>query len=229
MKRLRANQMSESLLLAGFLTLAGGFQDAYSYNCRGHVFANAQTGNMVFLGQSIAQLDFTLALSYAIPLLAFVCGIYVTERFHHHFKDSTTLHWRQIIVAIEIIMLLVVAFLPQSLNMLANVMMSFTSAMQINCFRKFKGLTITTTLCTGNLRTASETLCRYHIHKDLSLKKKCQYYYFIIFLFAFGAAIGGIASMQFNTIAILGSVAFLFVAFALMFIKEIDSEEELPS
>ena len=42
-------QMSESMPLAIFLTLAGGLQDAYSYNCRGKVFANAQTGNIVLV------------------------------------------------------------------------------------------------------------------------------------------------------------------------------------
>lgn len=41
-------QMSESMPLAIFLTLAGGLQDAYSYNCRGKVFANAQTEILYF-------------------------------------------------------------------------------------------------------------------------------------------------------------------------------------
>ena len=40
MKRHRG-QMSDSLRLGTVLTLAGGLQDAYSYNCRGQVFANA--------------------------------------------------------------------------------------------------------------------------------------------------------------------------------------------
>ena len=48
-------QISESLALGIFLTLAGGFQDAYSYNVRDHVFANAQTGNIVLLGQNLAD------------------------------------------------------------------------------------------------------------------------------------------------------------------------------
>jgi uncharacterized membrane protein YoaK (UPF0700 family) len=34
-------------IIAVFFTLAGGFMDAYSYLARGHVFANAQTGNIV--------------------------------------------------------------------------------------------------------------------------------------------------------------------------------------
>ena len=49
-----SRQMSESVRIGIFLTMAGGFMDAYSYICRGKVFANAQTGNIVLLGQSLA-------------------------------------------------------------------------------------------------------------------------------------------------------------------------------
>ncbi len=73
-------QMSESMPLAIFLTLAGGLQDAYSYNCRGKVFANAQTGNIVLLGQNLAEGNWGVALHYLIPLLAFISGVYVAVR-----------------------------------------------------------------------------------------------------------------------------------------------------
>ncbi len=36
------HQMSETHLLGLLLALVGGFLDAYTYVCRGHVFANAQ-------------------------------------------------------------------------------------------------------------------------------------------------------------------------------------------
>ena len=55
MKRGHPKQMSESFLTAAFLSLSGGLQDAYTYIYRGHVFANAQTGNIVLLSQSIAE------------------------------------------------------------------------------------------------------------------------------------------------------------------------------
>ena len=42
-------QMSEAMITVLFLSLSGGLQDAYSYLSRGHVFANAQTGNIVLL------------------------------------------------------------------------------------------------------------------------------------------------------------------------------------
>lgn len=81
-------QMSESMPLAIFLTLAGGLQDAYSYNCRGKVFANAQTGNIVLLGQNLAEGNWGVALHYLIPLLAFISGVYVAVRIQNLCKES---------------------------------------------------------------------------------------------------------------------------------------------
>ena len=45
-----SKQISESLPIMILLTLSGGFMDAYSYLCRGEVFANAQTGNILLFG-----------------------------------------------------------------------------------------------------------------------------------------------------------------------------------
>ena len=75
MKRGHPKQMSESFLTAAFLSLSGGLQDAYTYIYRGHVFANAQTGNIVLLSQSIAERNWTQTLEYLIPLSFFAFGI----------------------------------------------------------------------------------------------------------------------------------------------------------
>ena len=83
--------MSDSLRLGTVLTLAGGLQDAYSYNCRGQVFANAQTGNIVLLGQSLAGGQWVVALHYVFPLLAFLAGVYASEWVRHLGRHSRTL------------------------------------------------------------------------------------------------------------------------------------------
>lgn len=46
-------QMSDTFFAAVFIILSGGFQDAYTYCCRGSVFANAQTGNIVLLSAAL--------------------------------------------------------------------------------------------------------------------------------------------------------------------------------
>ena len=57
------------------LALSGGGMDAYSFLCRDYVFANAQTGNILLLGVSLAEQDYAGALKYTWPILAFTGGI----------------------------------------------------------------------------------------------------------------------------------------------------------
>ncbi len=220
MKLRNRGQMSESMALAVLLTLAGGFQDAYSYNCRGKVFANAQTGNIVLLGQNLAQGYFIDALHYLVPLAAFISGVYVTEWVHHLYKDHKMLHWRQIVLAAEAVLLVAVGFLPPSFNMAANAMMSFACAMQVNSFRKFRGLPCATTMCIGNMRSATEMLCRYHITKDREWKRKSLHYYFVILIFAVGAAVGAVMSNWLAEPAIWIAAVLLTAGVILMFRKD---------
>ena len=65
-----SKQYSESLRIGILLALAGGFLDAYTYLCRGKVFANAQTGNMVMLGISFLEGNTTNVIKYIIPIIA---------------------------------------------------------------------------------------------------------------------------------------------------------------
>ena len=73
--------MSESFLTAAFLSISGGLQDAYTYICRGEVFANAQTGNIVLLSQSLVERKWSTVIHYLIPLGFFAMGIVVAEGY----------------------------------------------------------------------------------------------------------------------------------------------------
>ena len=57
-----SKQMSESIKLGVILAIAGGFMDAYSYMCRGKVFANAQTGNILLLGINISERNWQMSI-----------------------------------------------------------------------------------------------------------------------------------------------------------------------
>ena len=87
-------QMSDTFHAAVFVTLSGGFQDAYTYICRGQVFANAQTGNIVLLRAALLRGDWAVCLRYAIPLLSFVFGTMAAEFIHMRFRNFRQLHWR---------------------------------------------------------------------------------------------------------------------------------------
>ena len=81
-------QMSESFFLSAILAVVGGFLDAYSYLLRGHVFANAQTGNIVLLGVNLQKMDFQRAVYYLIPILAFAFGVVLVELVKKFYKGK---------------------------------------------------------------------------------------------------------------------------------------------
>ena len=62
--RREAMQTSESFTLSALLSFSGGLQDAYTYNIRGRVFANAQTGNVVLMSQNFMLGKFGAGLHY---------------------------------------------------------------------------------------------------------------------------------------------------------------------
>lgn len=213
-------QMSESFFTAALLSLSGGLQDAYTYISRGKVFANAQTGNIVLLSQSIGARDLSLSIHYLVPLLSFSFGIAIAEFIRQRYQQSKRVHWRQLVLLIEICLLFLVGFLPETHNMLANALVSFSCAMQVQAFRKVKGYPFASTMCIGNIRSGMESLCAYRLtHKTETLYKAASYFG-IIFLFGIGAGIGGYLLPLLSRHTIWISCILLFFGFLLMFIKE---------
>ena len=216
---MRTKQTSESFVLSAIISLSGGFQDAYTYNLRDKVFANAQTGNIVLMSQHIMSGEWVQGLHYLMPILAFAVGILVAEQLSHRFKHSKKMHWRQMVVLLEIIILAGVAFIPTSYNMLANALVSMACAMQVQSFRKVNGYPYASTMCIGNLRSGTDSFSVFLRSREKGALKKALHYYGIIFVFAIGAGVGGILSLKLGIRSILISSAILFVAFVMMMKK----------
>lgn len=211
--------LHETFLVLIFITLAGGFQDAYSYLMRGKVFANAQTGNIVLLFKNVVDLNFKGAVAYLIPVISFALGVYVAVRFEDAI-EKRILHWRQYIVVFEIIIMILVSFIPENLNNLANALLSFSCAMQVYAFKKIYGLSFATTMCIGNLRSATENLSKYHITKDRTYLENSKKYYTVIFIFGMGAALGYISSDFFGLKSILLAASLLTISFIILFFED---------
>ena len=184
----RNKQVSETHLLGLLLAVVGGFLDAYTYLCRGRVFANAQTGNIVLLGVNLTEQNWNRTFYYLMPIFAFVLGILYVKSYQTYFKWKKKLHWRQLIVLIEIFCLIVAGFLPSSaFDAPVNIMISFVCALQVEAFRKMNGNTYATTMCTGNLRSASQQLYLYITTRQKSYLHNCLQYYNVILFFILGA------------------------------------------
>lgn len=218
-----SKQTSESFLLSAVISLSGGFQDAYTYNLRDKVFANAQTGNVVLMSQHFMSGEWMQGLRYLIPILAFGLGIVIAEQISFYYRRGKKLHWRQMVILLEILVLSLVAFIPENHNMLANVLVSLACAMQVQSFRKVNGYPYASTMCIGNLRSGTESFSVFLRNREKGALIKALHYFGIIFVFAVGAGIGGVVSLALGYRCILISSAILLVAFIMMRRKHVKS------
>lgn len=212
-------QMSEAFCNSLFLALSGGFQDAYTYNSRGKVFSNAQTGNVVLMSQHFMEGRWQEGIRYLLSLLAFAVGVFIAERIQYRHRYAKRLHWRQGILLAEIAILFIVGFMPEKWNLPATIMVSFACAMQVQTFRKVGGYSYASTMCIGNLRSGTAALSVWCREKKPEQLEQALYYFGIIFFFAIGAGIGGILSIRFGLHIIWVSCVFLLISFSLMFVE----------
>lgn len=202
---------AERLLPVALLTLSGGLQDAYTYLRRGKVFANAQTGNIVLLGQSLFDGDWNRAGRYLLPVLAFALGVAAAEAIRVRRP-----RWQRRVLLWEILLLFLVGFIPHSLDQLANALVSFSCAMQVQAFRRVEGFAFASTMCIGNLRSGVEALCAFLRTRDRQERRKARLYFCTILLFALGAEAGSLAAQLLDLPAIWLSCALLSVGLVLL-------------
>lgn len=217
-------QMSESIRLGMLLAISGGFMDAYSYMERDHVFANAQTGNILLFGVNLSERDWASAMRYFFPVFAFALGIAVAEMVRSY--NSPKLHWRQISVLVEAIILAGVSCIPLSMNLPANALISFACGIQVESFRKIRGSGMATTMCIGNLRSATQNFMDYRKTKDREKLKNSCLYYGIIACFAFGAVLGNFFVSLLGQKAVLCCSVILLAVFFIMFIDYEENKDE---
>ena len=214
-------QMSETLVLALIITFSGGLQDAYTYFARNHVFANAQTGNIVLMASKIFDGQYSDALHYLFPLISFMIGILVAEQIQGIYKEAKKLHWRQAVLLFEIIALFLSGFFSENQNSIANSLVSFSCAMQVQAFRSVHGYPYASTMCIGNMRAGVSALSHWVRTRNHDSLIKAVHYVTIIVIFALGAVAG------YGFLNILGmktiwiSSTLLLIGFLLMFVSEI--------
>ena len=214
---------SESIRLGILLAIVGGFLDGYTFICRGGVFANAQTGNIVLVGIDAAKGDFVQAFMALLPILAFIVGIIVTEKIKDfEFPSSASITYsEQIIIIIEVTVLFIVGFIPNTMpNAFATLPISFVSSVQIASFSKLVDSPYSTTMCTGNLRTASQAAYKAFIKKDNNSALKTKRYMTIIFSFIIGACFSGFLTLLFGVKSIWFASLILIISLLLFRIDD---------
>ena len=135
-----------------------------------------------------------------------------------HFQKIQKVHWRQVTLLIEIIILFGVGYISFEQNLVANSLTSFACGLQVQAFRKIHGKGYATTMCIGNLRTGTHEMCNYLCTKKVQHLQSGLLYYLIILTFIIGAILGNFCIRIFSAKAIWISVSLLVLAFILMFV-----------
>ena len=192
------------------IMFSAGFQDAYTYIVRHGVFANAQTGNIVLMGTYLLQKDGSQAIHYLLPLLAFGLGILTSSQIELNLDKNLGVAKRLVLI-LEIISLGIVGFIPDKYFFIANMLVSFSCAMQLQSFRSIKSHAYASTMCIGNFRSGTDAISMFIHSGEKKYIKNAFYYILVIVVFAMGAGFGGNISAVIGIRSIWISVLILTV------------------
>jgi uncharacterized membrane protein YoaK (UPF0700 family) len=208
---------STTLRFALLITLACGFLDAYTYVVRGGVFANAQTGNVIFFALGVADGSWAEASAHLWAIIAFMCGVGLSSHIKAGRLDvlGHPLRWA---LAVQALVLIVIGFVPASVPPTwVTVPISFVTAMLIGLFRNIGELSYIAVATTGNLMRLVEAGYDALSGKTPG-KRPVGVYAAIVGAFAFGAVVGGFGSKLFAEravwipAALLAFTLILFIA-----------------
>jgi uncharacterized membrane protein YoaK (UPF0700 family) len=177
------------------LAVVGGFLDSYTFVAHGGVFANAQTGNVVFVAIHAAQGQWAQAAGYLPIIGAFVLGLVAAEWLAAHRRLPGLDDPTRVVLLAEIATLVAVAALPASVPTLATTTaVAFVAALQVTTFRLVRDTTYSTTMTTGNLRTLVTAAYEWLSGYDRTQRVVALRLSVIVLAFAAGAGIGAVAS-----------------------------------
>jgi uncharacterized membrane protein YoaK (UPF0700 family) len=218
----------ESVPFGMLLAIVGGFLDSYTYIGRGGVFANAQTGNIVFLGIYASKGEWGQALVHIPPILAFILGVIVVEAIKNNNSRLLILDWARAVLILETLVLFIVGFIPQTIpNIVVNVTVAFVSSLQVSSFRKLVDSPFNTTMSTGNLRTASQAAYIAFKKKDPKAASRSIQFFLIIFSFILGAFLGGTLTLSVGIKSIwFAVIVLLFAVILSTYVEQKKHKEE---
>jgi uncharacterized membrane protein YoaK (UPF0700 family) len=140
---------------AMLLAATGGLLDAVVYLNHGHVFANAMSGNVIFLGIAIIGRDWGDIVPHLLPLAGFFAGVLTSK----HMRARLGIRSVLLGLALEIVAIFIYGWLPASFPEMAFTgIIAYVAAFQVASFRRVDRFAYNSTFITGNLRDVAEGL-----------------------------------------------------------------------
>ena len=149
---IQPNALPDAMLLA----TTGGLLDAVVYLNHGNVFANAMTGNVIFLGIAVLGHDWKQIIPHLVPLVGFLAGVTSSKHMRFRLSEPSVL---LLGLTFESLALFALGWLPNSFSHIAfTAIIAFVAAFQVASFRRVERFSYNSTFVTGNLRDMAEGL-----------------------------------------------------------------------
>lgn len=207
----------------------GGFYGGYTYTCRGGVFCNAQTANIVMFGMAIGNGNMSKALYYLIPMGAYLIGTILSEYLPNTVKKYSHIRWDTVFVLFEMLVVLIIGFIPESAPVqISQVTVNFICAMQYNTFRRAENIPMATTFCTAHVRQTGVYLVKWFKHKnEKNFLKRSLFHFGMIFVFIIGVTMATLLSKFFDVRTIWFAEILLFITFVDLLHADLTKEKGL--
>jgi uncharacterized membrane protein YoaK (UPF0700 family) len=220
-----ATDIASAILLA----CTGGITDSIVYLDHGHVFANAMTGNVIFLGIAIMQGRWAQSVRHIVPIVCFLLGVIGARVI----RTAPVRRSALLVLLLEIAGFFIVGLLPVTFPQLAfTAIVAFVSAFQVATFRRVGRFTYNSTFVTGNLRMVAEGIFDRFFPSDPDLRAKGHAQAWKLGLicasFFVGALIGAFVAPRYPAHAILFAEPLLIVTAILVLRSPTPAPEAAP-
>lgn len=212
---------SRTLWFALLLTLTNGFMDAHTYFVRGGVFANVQTGNVIFFALDLSERRVTAAMAHLWPILAFMVGIAVAAQIKSGRAERHVAHPLRWAMTVQVLALVVIGFVPVTVSHnYVTIPIAFLAAVQMGLFRNIGDLAYLPVATTGNLMRFIEAGYEGFVDRTAASRRACGIYGTLIVGFAGGALVGAFVSRAWGAHAIWLAAGFLAITLVLFIVDE---------
>ena len=211
------------------LSTVSGFLGAFTVIMRGGVFCNAQTANFVFMAAALGKGNFSKGLYYLIPITAYFTGSCISEYLPTKIKKLFGVRWDTLLIGFEIIVIVVLALLPESLPVqISQIGINFICSMQYNTFRQAENIPMATTFCTNHLRQTGVFFVKWLKNRDERAYSKRFFRHLKMLLsFVAGGVISSIMCTFFLGKALLGAAILLLIIFIRLLHADLTKEKNL--
>lgn len=196
------------------LMAAGGYLGAFTYNLRGGVFCNAQTGNILLMAIALGRGQFSHAAYYLIPMAAYLAGAMLSEVLPLSLRRFGLVRWDTALVGLEVLVVLLLGLLPETAPFqISQVAINFICSMQYNTFRQAQGVPMATTFCTNHVRQVGIRLIKSARHRSRHELVLAMAHIGMLSVFVAGAAVCTLLCARLQGRTVWGAAVLLAVVF----------------